>query len=437
MENNALSDRELEILRLLSQGKSNKQIAADLFISVNTVKVHVSNIYEKIGVSSRTEATLYALEKGLAIKPLKFSDDNQNLNEILVDGTKNDNDFPISKKTIKHRKLLTVSLSLLLIFSFGYLLSSLFFKTSSPTENAMDYMTRWQELDQMPFQRSRFASALYNNEFYLIGGESETGITNRVDIFNPTTQIWRLGKSKLTPVKNVSAAIINDRIYIPGGETQGGVYTDKLEVYDLITDTWGEKARLPIKISSYSMAIYEGNLYIFGGRNQTGILDTVFLYDPVIDKWLSLPSMESSVENSTAVEFHGSIFVIGGADQHGYTRKVRSIKPVNYQTAEFIWMNETELPAQYNWVSAYSISDLIFVIAKDKNGNTGLLQYSDSEKQWLASSQSAPIRIDSNGGGVISEGFIYLFGGEKNGKPQNRIVRYQATYLISIPNINK
>ena len=102
MENNALSDRELEILRLLSQGKSNKQIAADLFISVNTVKVHVSNIYEKIGVSSRTEATLYALEKGLAIKPLKFSDDNQNLNEILVDGTKNDNDFPISKKTIKH-----------------------------------------------------------------------------------------------------------------------------------------------------------------------------------------------------------------------------------------------------------------------------------------------------------------------------------------------
>jgi N-acetylneuraminic acid mutarotase len=185
------------------------------------------------------------------------------------------------------------------------------------------------------------------------------------------------------------------------------------------------------------MAVYEGNIYIFGGRNQTGILDTVFLYDPAIDKWLSLPSMESSVENSTAVEFHGSIFVIGGADQHGYTRNVQSIKPVNYQTAEFIWINETELPAQYNWVSAYSISDLIFVIAKDKNGNTGLLQYSDSEKQWLASSQSAPVRIDSNGGGVISEGFIYLFGGEKNGKPQNRIVRYQAAYLISIPNINK
>ena len=437
MENNALSDRELEILRLLSQGKSNKQIAADLFISVNTVKVHVSNIYEKIGVSSRTEATLYALEKGLTIKPLRVNDDNQNLNEILDDGTKNDNNSPISKKEIKYRIFFTVGLSLLLIFSLGYLLSSLFFKTSSSTEKAMDYMTRWQELDQMPFQRSRFASALYNNEFYLIGGESETGITNRVDIFNPTTQIWRLGKSKLTPVKNVSAAIINDRIYIPGGETQGGEYTDKLEVYDLVTDTWDEKARLPIRISSYSMAVYEGNIYIFGGRNQTGILDTVFLYDPAIDKWLSLPSMESSVENSTAVEFHGSIFVIGGADQHGYTRNVQSIKPVNYQTAEFIWMNETELPAQYNWVSAYSISDLIFVIAKDKNGNTGLLQYSDSEKQWLASSQSAPVRIDSNGGGVISEGFIYLFGGEKNGKPQNRIVRYQATYLISIPNINK
>ena len=437
MDNNPLSEREREILQLVSQGKSNKQIALDLFISVNTVKVHVSNIYEKIGVSSRTEATLYAIEKGLTIKPLSSNENNHNLNEILDNGTQNDKISPLSKKINKYRILLTVSLSLLLIFSFGYLLNPLFFKTSDITQNAMDYRTRWQELDQMPFQRSRFASILYNNEVYLIGGESEAGITNRVDIFNPTTQTWRSGKNKLTSVKNVSGAIINDRIYIPGGETQGGDYIDKLEVYDLISNTWEEKARLPIQISSYSIAIYDGNLYIFGGRNHTGILDSVFLYDPMIDQWLILPSMGFSAENSSAVEFHGSIFVIGGSTQHEYTRKVQSIKPVDYQTMEYAWKNETELPSQYNWVSAYSISDLIFVIAKDKSGNTVLLQYSDSEKQWLSSNQSAPIRIDPNGGGVISEGFIYLFGGEKNGKPLNRIIRYQAAYLISIPNINK
>jgi Response regulator containing a CheY-like receiver domain and an HTH DNA-binding domain len=68
-ENNTLTSRETEILALIAEGKSNKEIAAELFISVNTVKVHVSNIFQKIEVSSRTEATLYAIENGIVQSP--------------------------------------------------------------------------------------------------------------------------------------------------------------------------------------------------------------------------------------------------------------------------------------------------------------------------------------------------------------------------------
>ena len=51
-----LSDRELEIARLICKGKNNNDIASDLFVSPNTVKVHTSNLYRKLGVKNRVQA---------------------------------------------------------------------------------------------------------------------------------------------------------------------------------------------------------------------------------------------------------------------------------------------------------------------------------------------------------------------------------------------
>lgn len=60
-----LTDREVEVLRLLARGLTKKQIAADLFISPKTADNHVQHIYEKIGVSTRAGATLFAVEHQL------------------------------------------------------------------------------------------------------------------------------------------------------------------------------------------------------------------------------------------------------------------------------------------------------------------------------------------------------------------------------------
>lgn len=58
-----LTERELSILRLVGQGLSNKQIGKQLFISDRTVQAHLSNIFSKLGVSSRTEAVMHAVRK--------------------------------------------------------------------------------------------------------------------------------------------------------------------------------------------------------------------------------------------------------------------------------------------------------------------------------------------------------------------------------------
>lgn len=62
----SLTERENDVLRLIAQGKANKEIARELVIGEKTVKTHVSNILQKLGVQSRTQAALYAAHHGLA-----------------------------------------------------------------------------------------------------------------------------------------------------------------------------------------------------------------------------------------------------------------------------------------------------------------------------------------------------------------------------------
>ena len=59
-----LTEREMEVLRLAGKGMANKDIARDLCLSVRTVQAHLGNIFNKLGVGSRTEAVLYGLKTG-------------------------------------------------------------------------------------------------------------------------------------------------------------------------------------------------------------------------------------------------------------------------------------------------------------------------------------------------------------------------------------
>jgi DNA-binding NarL/FixJ family response regulator len=67
-----LTKRELSILAELSEGGSNRQIAQRLFLAEQTVKFHLTNVYRKLGVSTRTEALRYAYDNGLVERPLSY-----------------------------------------------------------------------------------------------------------------------------------------------------------------------------------------------------------------------------------------------------------------------------------------------------------------------------------------------------------------------------
>ncbi len=73
-----LTERELEVLRLVAQGGSNREIADQLVVAEWTVRTHVSNILSKLHLASRTQAALYALRTGLAnIEDIPYSEDDE------------------------------------------------------------------------------------------------------------------------------------------------------------------------------------------------------------------------------------------------------------------------------------------------------------------------------------------------------------------------
>lgn len=61
-----LTEREMEVLKLIALGKSNQEIADDLFIGIKTVKYHLTNLFGKLGVEDRTQAAIYAHRNGLS-----------------------------------------------------------------------------------------------------------------------------------------------------------------------------------------------------------------------------------------------------------------------------------------------------------------------------------------------------------------------------------
>ena len=68
-----LTAREVEVLRLVAQGRSNREIATELFIAEKTARNHIERLYAKLGVNNRTQASLAAIDRGLAGFPVDAS----------------------------------------------------------------------------------------------------------------------------------------------------------------------------------------------------------------------------------------------------------------------------------------------------------------------------------------------------------------------------
>jgi len=426
MENKDLSEREIEILKLVSQGLSNKEIARALFISINTVKVHLRNIFAKIKVVSRTEAALYSIEQGFTPSP-----GQEAVSMPLHDPS------PF-QKWLRRFWWVSIPVALGLIIALSMLIADgILFASPTPAPNPIQgaaSFERWQELAPLPEARSGLAAAAYDNAIYAIAGETESGICGIVDRYDPQTDAWTHLRDKPTPVTDVSAALLGEKIYVPGGELADGTISAVLEIYDPRKDTWSQAAPMPKAISVYALAAYEGKLYLFGGWDGQYYLASTYIYDPAMDTWQEGTPMPAARAYAGAAEAGGKIYVIGGWNDKELLSTNEAYTPNRDRSDDVPWTQLPSLPEGHHAFGMQGIGELIFVVGKSTNERDTLLQFLPQNNLWTFFYEEPPAPIGRHFAVATLQGYLYILGGVGDaGLLSNQNLGYQAIYTIYIP----
>ena len=186
-----LTERETEILRLMATGVTNREIAYGLSISVNTVKVHVRNIFSKMGAESRTEATMIAVREGwvavLGLAEAPRDEDRARLPAAPVVAAAPPLPWP-------ERVLLLVATAVVAaVIAVTWPGARLQTDTrlDPPPDQAQGQPasarvesaeSRWHERAQMPTRRAYLALAAVDGQILAIGGRTSDDVTGAVDM---------------------------------------------------------------------------------------------------------------------------------------------------------------------------------------------------------------------------------------------------------------
>jgi len=414
-ETESLTERELEVLRLVATGASNQQIARELFISVNTVKVHLRNIFSKLNVQSRTEATLYAIREG------------------WIEGV----ELPEEAEAQPARPRFTWQLGAVIV-AVSLLVMAIISQAVIRSSNNQALLTReasvqrWKARAPLPTPRQSLALVAYEGQVYAIGGESADGVSGAVERYDPQADGWTPLADKPTAVADVAGALIGGEIYVPGGRTPSGSPTTVVEAYNPETDTWERKAPLPVPLSAYALAALEGKLYLFGGWDGSAYLDSVYEYDPAQDVWTARTPMPTARGFAGAAVADGKIYVIGGYDGQEDLAANEEYVPSQDDGQENPWTVRSPMPVGRAGCGVVVAANVIHVIGGGWEGEVpDGVQYNVRTDEWDTFEVPVSGQWRSLGLALVDTE-IYAVGGW-NGDYVDTNQEYTAIFTVILP----
>jgi DNA-binding CsgD family transcriptional regulator len=324
-----LSGREQDIVRLVATGATNRQIANELSISPNTVKAHLRNIFTKLEINSRTEATVIAIREGWV---------------EVGEGEGGDQAPPaapppaalpqVGPPFVTRLRPLPLYRRLALVAAVALVSVAMAFArprvVALPAGSCSDEFTAecgaevsglvveqpeslWVSLAAMPEPRGRFAVVALQGSLYVIGGETAGGATGSLAIYDVDADTWRQGPPKPVPVANLAAVVYQDRIYAIGGRA-GGQPLALVEIYDPAAGSWSEGVPLPRPLMAHSAVSVGDRVLVFGGSDGTGYTGQAWAFAAAAGRWDPLPALPAPRGFMGSAVLDGLVYLVGGYD---------------------------------------------------------------------------------------------------------------------------
>jgi DNA-binding CsgD family transcriptional regulator len=430
-----LSEREIEVLQLVATGAANQEIARDLVISVNTVKVHLRNIFEKLGVQSRTEATLRAIREGwVTVDGLEAAVADASSESAAALAAPVALPEPLAWwQRVYGLAALSLALILLFLPAFGQeeqaavAANPISDRPASGPAPLRAETSRWMDLADLPTSRTRLALVAYNGRLFAIGGDGETGVTGQMEVYSPDTDGWAARAPKPTPVSNIGAAVVGGRIYVPGGCIGLSGLTDRLEIYSPADNAWTQGASLPIPLCAYALSAVDEKVYLFGGWDGQSFVNQVLVYDPIQDIWTERQPMPAARGFAAAGAIQGVVYVVGGYD--GVQEFADTFA---YNVASDTWTERAPMGVGRGGLGVAVISNKLYAIGGGWESYLATNErYDPASDTWSAF--ESPVLGEWRNLGVAALGTqVYAVGGW-NGGYSGVNQAYQALFRIILP----
>ena len=425
-----LSEREREILRLVATGVGNKEIAQELGISPNTVKVHVRRIFAKLGVETRAAATRQALEMGLVMTARE--EEAQSPAQMEPAPT------PVRRRTAGRLWAAAAAAAVLILAAalfWGLPALRAAWAPPSPAAAASPAAVpqndvgdlRWERLADLPQGRAGMAAAVFEGRLYVMGGQTAAGVSADTLMFDLTLNTWETRASLLEAVRDVQAVVLGERLYLAGGLRADGQVSAALWVYDPRADVWTQAAPLPEGRSAAAAAALDGRLYLFGGWDGLRARDTVWVYDPAQDGWAEGGRLPLAVRGAAALPVEGRVMVMGGWGEQGL-----SPRQWLYAPQRQAWEERSALPAGRGGMGAVGLAGQVYVLGGSPPG-LPLWQTSWRGEAWQALGQ-APLEVGEGAAVVGYESRVYVIGGRAaQGEWLPSVQAYRAVFTSLAP----